>query len=194
MNWKIRFEPENNKFESESLEFSSWTLKSLRMHEKNMFKFNFDSIFIYFWINHLFPFFTLICISIFEYFFFLQLIFIYLFQIQILFLRIQNFFFGFRFLFFRFRSFFYRFNLKTFRFTFGPVLPWGRGLNWEGCGIMSHRTPPSHKPGLPCLLKVSYLGFPIHRIQLPMNISIQGIVLLKSVNGELTNALFLYKK
>ena len=45
--------------------------------------------------------------------------------------------FGFRYLFFTFRSFFH-FQILFFQFqTFGRVLAWGRGLDWEGCGVVS---------------------------------------------------------
>ena len=143
MNWKIRFEPENNKFDSESLEFSSWTLKSLRMHEKNMFKFNFDSIFLYFWINHLFPFFTLIYISIFEYFFSPVDFYLFISDSDLIFTD-SKLFFRFQISFFQIQIFFLQIQLENFQVHFWTTSSLGAGPQLRG--VWNHESQNSPLP------------------------------------------------
>ena len=61
----------------------------------------------------------------------------------------------------------------------GPQLRGAWNLEWK-----------ASPQGLPCLLKMSYLGFLIDKVQLYMNISIRCLVLEQSMNGELTNPFF----
>ena len=95
----------------------------------------FDSLLEFFWINYLFSVFTLIYILIFEVLFFSDLnLFFFSFKS---FFQVSNLIFSASDLFFTFGSFFH-FQVVFSQFqTFGPVLAWGRGIKWEGCGIMS---------------------------------------------------------